>query len=287
VVVRYRVQGYVPSPLIRCLRVIASALIAIFRLHGRSRWSNEFIQALDPSMTVAVPGLTTSINEQLWFRTGHGRLYWRVSESPSLEISTNNWISRMSSQDVLFDVGANIGMYTLMAAKYRHTRVVAFEPDLMNARMLYENVLRNDLGKYVTVLPIALHGQNGIEEFHLKTLSYGDALHNLGGPSHYVQSPSGIVASVAAFRLDDLIDVLSLPCPTHLKIDVDGNEFQVLFGARKLLKAIKEILLEVDLDAASALQIENFLIQHGFELSIEGEQQFDWNRCVERLYVRP
>lgn len=200
--------------------MIASSVIAVLQLNGRTRWSNEFMQALNPSMTVPVPGFTESTGEMLWFRTGHGRLYRRVIESPGLEAVTNHWISRPSPKDVLFDVGANIGLYAMMAAKYRSVRVFAFEPDLMNERLLYENVLRNTLEKSVTVLPITLDSVSRLQDFHLKSLSYGDALHKLGNASRYLRNPSGFVATVAAFTLDDLISNLQIPSPSHLKMVV-------------------------------------------------------------------
>jgi len=281
------IQGYEPSLRVRIIRSIASSVITVLQLNGRTRWSNEFMQALNPSMTVPVPGFTESTGEMLWFRTGHGRLYWRVTESPGLEPVTNHWISRLSPRDVLFDVGANIGLYAMTAAKYRSVRVFAFEPDLMNARLLYENVLRNNLEKSVTVLPIALDSVSRLQDFHLKSLSYGDALHNLGNASRYVRNPSGFVATVAAFALDDLILNLKIPSPSHLKIDVDGNEIEVLRGAYKTLATVKEILVEVDLESANASKIDALLVSAGFLLHLQGEEVVAWNRCVERLYVRP
>lgn len=279
-------QGFQQTPVILAMRWVSQAIASILRLHGKSRWSNEFIQSLDPSMSVSVPEIADDPADVLWFRTGHGRLFWRVSETPGLEKITNKWIASFAQEDVFFDVGANIGLYSMAASKYRHARTIAFEPDLMNARLLYENILVNQLSRVVTVLPVALDSASKLGEFHLKTLSYGDALHNLGSPSRFARRTTGFVASVPVFTLDDIVRILRLPTATRIKIDVDGREIAVLAGATETLKTVKDVLVEVDLDSIEASELERLMVDHGFSLVLESEPHVSWNRCVERLYSR-
>jgi FkbM family methyltransferase len=237
-------------------------------------------------MTVIMPTLSTSSDERLWFRTGHGRLFWRVSETPHEEPETNSWIAGFEPDDVFFDVGANIGLYSMAAARFRGVCTVAVEPDLMNARLLYENVLRNGLGSSVTVIPVALDATSHLGSLHLKTLAYGDALHNLDGPSLCVRDPSDFIASIPVFALDDLVRVLGLRPPTRLKVDVDGRELSVLEGAVATLKVTRDVMIEVDLDLPSSSVVTAFLNIHGFQLQHESEPTVAWNRCVNRLFSR-
>jgi len=268
------------------MRALAAVVIRFLRIHGRSRWSNEFVQALDPSMAVTVPTLSASPDDQLWFRTGHGRLFWRVGETPYEEPETNSWIAGFEPNDVFFDVGANIGLYAMAAARFRGVFTVAVEADLMNARLLYENVLRNGLGSRITVIPVALDATSHLGSLHLKTLSYGDALHNLDGPSLYVRNPSDFIASIPVFALDDLVRILKLRPPTRLKIDIDGRELGVLEGAVATLAAVRDVMVEVDLDLPSSAVVTAFLNFHGFHLQHESEPTVAWNRCVNRLFSR-
>jgi FkbM family methyltransferase len=277
-------QGFKPTFWIRTQRILARILISLLRLHGRSRWSNEFIQALDPALEVEVPGFGQS-GAKIWFRTGHGRLFWRATETPHEELETNQWIASFQSNDVFWDVGANIGLYSIAAAKFRGVSVVAIEPDLMNARMLYENVLRNGVSDYVTILPVAVASQSRVDRLYLKTLSYGDALHNLGSPSDYVTAPSGYQAQVAVLSLADLTRILGLPAPSRLKIDVDGIEHNVLLGLGDTLSSIKEVLIEVDLDKTTCERISSMMTEAGFRLLSESRPFVLWNTTVNRLYA--
>lgn len=60
-------QGFEPNAYIRFLRRLAGLFINLLRLDGKNRFSNEFIQMLDPKVTAILPG-----GETLLFRTGHG-----------------------------------------------------------------------------------------------------------------------------------------------------------------------------------------------------------------------
>lgn len=279
-------QGFEPGTLVRAMRRIADLVLMMLRITGRTRWSNEFIQAIDPAMMVAIPGLSKHSRDQLWFRTGHGRLYWRVSHTPFEEPETNEWIAGFDESDVFSDVGANIGLYAMAAAHFKGVTTLAVEPDLMNARLLYENVLRNGLSGHITVRPIALGAESQLGRLHLKTLSYGDALHNLDAPSDYVRKPSGFVASVPDFSIDDLVRMLGLPQPTRIKLDVDGREGDVLAGAVATLCGVRDVLGEVDINRPSSDSVTTFLKSHGFHLDSESEPTVAWNRCVNRPLSR-
>ena len=92
-------QGFKPNFLILILRFISKIIIAILRLNGRTRWSNEFIQSIDPMIEVEVPSFNESKKKnKIWFRTGHGRLYWRTRHTYDLEPETNEWIRVLINQ---------------------------------------------------------------------------------------------------------------------------------------------------------------------------------------------
>ena len=270
-------QGYRPTISVKSMRWIAGVILKLLRIHGRSPWSNEFVQAIDPSITVDVPGFESISGEpRIWFRTGHGRLFWRATQSPSLDIDTNKWIAQFAENDVFYDVGANIGLYSIMAAKFMKVRTYAVEIDLMNARILYENISMNNCQEKVTVLPFGLDSHSRQEILFLKTMSYGDALHNLRQPNALVIDPGEIQVNVPVFRLDDVIKILGLPSPTKIKIDVDGVDLDVLKGSTEALKTVTSLVIEYMPNSDTKNEIHNFLLSHGFTFDFDSIGEHTW-----------
>lgn len=283
-------QGFEPGLVIRGYRLFSRGLIRLLGINGRTRWSNEFIQTLDPHVVIDVADVfpNSKFNDAtLWFRTGHGRLYWRCRQTINEEPETNTWISGFCSDDVFFDIGANVGVYALMAAKLFGVRTVAVEPDLMNARMLYENLIANRVSDNVTVLPVALSERNYNGTFFLKTLGYGDALHNLDerNPMATSRAELGSTVSVAIFSLDTLVAILGLPKPTKLKIDVDGAEFRILLGAEECLKSVSSLLIELDGKSEKTEAITQFLSERGFYKRFQAEKKA-YHGCTNAIFER-
>src|SRR5688572_2023380 len=85
----------------------------------------------------------------LTFLTPNSHCAWRVQTLYTKEPDTIAWINRMKPGDVLFDVGANMGQYSLLAAQ-RGVRVHAFEPEAQNFALLVRNIIVNNLTDPVT-----------------------------------------------------------------------------------------------------------------------------------------
>ncbi|MCW5942327.1 MAG: FkbM family methyltransferase [Fimbriimonadaceae bacterium] len=151
------------------------------------------------------------------------------------------WLQKhLRSGDSFFDVGANVGAYTLIAARLVGPtgQVVAFEPGAPTFGALVRNVGMNRIAN-VVALPMALSDADGLVE-----LRYPSDL-----PGETVCSTSEIpemVSHCLSFRLDRAIESLGLRCPKLLKIDTDGFEEAVLAGAPCLLANpdLKGVLFE-------------------------------------------
>src|SRR6185436_73774 len=126
--------------------------------------------------------------------------------------------------DVVLDIGAAVGYYTLLSAKLVGSsgRVVSFEPDSTNLQFLRSHVEQNRL-EQVTILPIALANETGTARFGGGTGTGTGRLCENG------------VDQVAVRRLDDVAAELDLR-PQHLKIDVEGAEMAVLRGGEQTIK---------------------------------------------------
>jgi FkbM family methyltransferase len=191
---------------------------------------------------------------------------WEMRRHPAAkEPETVAWLEEtLQRDDVLYDVGANIGAYSLIAAAIRpDARVVAIEPGYESFASLCANIARNQLGHRITPLAVALADIDGPLSFGLSAVGAGAASHPGvgagGGPGE---------VSVTGLRLDSMRSVLGLPAPTHLKIDVDGSETRVLAGAQSTLKeaSLRTILIEVSEDESDIEGVAALLEQAGFVL---------------------
>lgn len=125
---------------------------------------------------------------------------------------------------VVFDVGANVGFYTLLASILvgPRGRVFAFEPVPCNLFYLKKHLELNRISN-VAVIEAAVSDKRGVASL---------ALGPSGSMAHF--SPQGSISSETCC-LDELLDAGAVPAPQHIKIDVEGAEFLVLSGARSLL----------------------------------------------------
>jgi len=139
------------------------------------------------------------------------------------------------------DVGANLGWYSLQAARLDCVgRVVAIEPDLGNHTLLRANVERNGLGDKVDALALAVGAGPGLAMLHAYKAS------NLGKHSLAVDHGRG-GSWVGVEALDTLLDRLgqgSGPIAA-IKIDVEGYEPEVLAGAGQALGRCRALLVEL------------------------------------------
>jgi FkbM family methyltransferase len=165
---------------------------------------------------------------------------------------TVRWLEeRLRDGDVLYDVGANVGAYSLIAAAIAGpgTRVFAFEPGYASYAALCDNVRLNRAEAVVVPLPILLGERTGLVTLGYRDVAPGAAEHSLDP-----EAPAAHRQEVLGYRLDDLVGLLGLPEPSLLKIDVDGAEAAVLAGAAQTLAGagVRSVLVELERDGAEA-----------------------------------
>jgi FkbM family methyltransferase len=166
-------------------------------------------------------------------------------KSVSKEPFTVEWIERsIRPGDVFYDVGANVGPYSLVAAKAVGARVFAFEPAGPNYHDLCRNIALNRCDERISPFPIALWNETATVPFSHRVLQSGVAMHSIGADLEGAEYRQPVLA----YRLDDVVATFGLPVPAHAKIDVDGPELKVLQGASAALRnpAWRSILLEID-----------------------------------------
>tara|TARA_R100000008_G_scaffold86866_1_gene82174 strand:+ start:469 stop:1275 length:807 start_codon:yes stop_codon:yes gene_type:complete len=162
------------------------------------------------------------------------------------EPETITWLDRMEEDDVLWDVGACVGSYSIYAAVRRGVQVVAFEPASYNINVLEQNILLNKVSDKITSFPMGIGSEFAYTTLnHLNNADPGSSAneievsamskHRLG-----VWYKSGCVVD----SIDNLVKQ-GLTYPTHLKVDVDGAEPDVVAGALETIPNLKSLLIEL------------------------------------------
>ena len=187
---------------------------------------------------------------------------------------TAEWVQSLPEDSVLWDIGANIGLFSLLAAEQENVNfVVAIEPSSLNASAIWRNAGLNGLTGKIILVPGGVGEETGMRFLNLQNTKPGGALHSFGDiiyaggektPETVHSEPSYL------FRLDDLVRFDGMPFPTHLKIDIDGYEMTALKGAPKLLadQRLKAIQIEVmEPDGITALrdEVTGLITGYGFE----------------------
>jgi len=173
------------------------------------------------------------------------------------EPETLEWIDEFGGNGILFDIGANIGIYSIYYALTNNGKVFSFEPSVFNLRQLAKNISINNLQNKISIIPNPLSDKTVFANFKNGNDREGGALSAFGVDYGFdgEKIKAEIEYNVMGFSLDELINKGFLKeYPSLIKIDVDGIEHLILKGAKKTLKnsTCKSISIEVN---------ENFEVQ--------------------------
>ena len=245
-----------------------SLMEACARAAGSTRLGRAFCDQLFEASFARTLGVEHA-GTRLRFAVPNRLSLERARTFSTKEPETLGWIDSFATGSILWDVGANVGLYSCYAAKARGCRVFAFEPSVFNLELLARNVFLNGLHQQVTILPLPLAASLTRSDLNLTTTAWGGALSTFGS----MQTHDGsALQPVFAFRTvglsaDEAVARLDLPVPDHLKIDVDGIEHLVLQGAAGLLARVQSVSVEVnDAFAEQAQGCERLLSQAGLHL---------------------
>ncbi|HEY9212717.1 MAG TPA: FkbM family methyltransferase [Ancylobacter sp.] len=172
---------------------------------------------------------------------------------------------REFNADVLLDIGANIGFYSLAAAEVPSVKQIrAYEPMPSTFRELQENVKLNELSKKITCCNIALSDSAGSIDFGV--IGEYSGSNSIVDTSIHQPDTFKKVVSVQRTTLDSDVDIKDKF--VAIKIDVEGHEMNVLSGAARTLSQ-NNILMQIesysdDVDIKAFL--ENFGLRFVFNI---------------------
>jgi FkbM family methyltransferase len=170
---------------------------------------------------------------------------------PVFSISSFEMVYKLLERNVvpnsIIDVGANVGQFTVAAAKlFPNVQIHAFEPLKECTMRLQQNVKRL---KHVTVYSLALGERDGHSSMHVNSYSLSSSILSLA-PAHLRAFPYATEVStvqVPVSTIDKIFESVCLTGPVLLKLDVQGYEANVLKGGKALLKRIDYVVMEASL----------------------------------------
>lgn len=112
----------------------------------------------------------------LKFATPNDISHWRANSFSTKEPETLEWIDLIPTGSVLWDIGANVGIYSVYAAKKRSCRVIAFEPSVFNLELLARNIFLNSLTDFITIVPLPLSDKLAISNLNMTSTAWGEAM---------------------------------------------------------------------------------------------------------------
>jgi FkbM family methyltransferase len=208
------------------------------------------------------------------FRCGNRIEYFRAVEFGGEAEALGAFLFLLQPDDVVWDVGASIGLLSVHAAGLAR-QVVAFEPDPATFRRLRQHIELNGLSNRVECRMEALGDRTGDVVLRSDGLiGNAPAIADLGLHDGAVNARITTV--------DELVDT-GLHAPTVLKIDVEGAELQMLRGAERLLGSARRpriVFLEVHPQflprfGATVAAVERVVAQHDYHIAarkIRGDQ---------------
>jgi FkbM family methyltransferase len=181
--------------------------------------------------------------------------------------------------DVIWDIGANIGLFSLAAAVRAGDRgeVIAFEPDTWLVQLLRRTSSAQPPGyAIIKVVPAAVASEISLRQFSIATRSRAS-----NALAEYGSSQMGGVREqqiVATFNLDWLVK--KLPRPNIIKIDVEGAEIEVLRDQSYMLNEVRPVIL-CEVGSQCADQITRILTSASYRL-LDGERALKEENVITR-----
>ncbi len=189
---------------------------------------------------------------------------WVAFQNHGKEKDTLNWIDSFEDEKIFYDIGANVGVFSIYANIKKKMKVYSFEPEPNSFIELYNTIGLNNLN--IVPLKIALDFDENTKYFNMIDFESGISESFL---SDKIEKKTNFLISTNS--LDKVISQKKIKFPNYIKIDVDGNEMNILKGMSKTLenKELKSMLVEIE--KTNKENILNYLKNFSFKLESKSD----------------
>ncbi len=169
---------------------------------------------------------------------------WRHDTFWTKEPETIEWIHSFDDYAIFFDIGANIGIYSLYyASLYRNSLTFAFEPVRCNYARLIQNIAMNDFNNIIA-LPIGVSGTSRIDIMM-------EISNEVGHSGSLINTVPDVdiakVRMIPTITIDEIVSLWKIE-PNHIKIDIDRGEHDIIATSIETLKnkKVKSCMVEIN-----------------------------------------
>ncbi|MBK7302051.1 MAG: FkbM family methyltransferase [Saprospiraceae bacterium] len=173
------------------------------------------------------------------FQSSKNPYYYKHPEKAEFEMLTK----LLNKGDVFYDIGSNVGLYSIYLAVKCNIKCYAFEPDEQAATINRLNQELNSVRHLVEIFPFAISDVNGFSQF-TSGLDINNKIDSIHG--------------VKIIQTKNLDSFVHLPKPHAIKIDTEGHELMIIRGASSILENgnLRLIILEYNhLDIQDIIKI--------------------------------
>ncbi len=188
------------------------------------------------------------------------------------------YIDALPGGACFWDIGANVGLYSMYAALPGDVQVLAFEPSAASYAALNRHIEINDMQSLVSAYAIAFGDRTTLGTLNLPSSQEGGDFNQFNRETDQFDRALDVAFRQGAvgFSVDDFMEIFVSPVPTHVKIDVDGLEAAVLRGGRQTFAApnVQSMIVEIENNLPSRRREEI--------LSLMGELGFAPRKALPR-----
>lgn len=150
-------------------RAIKKCFIAVTKCFPN--FVGERLRAELSQEMIPIKIIKTKFGDLKYFCFG-GLNLWRAATLHEKEPEMIAWLDRMEEKSVFWDIGANIGLYSIYAGK-RDMKVYAFEPSALNTCLISKNIELNGMKNNVIMYPIAISDYHEFGYLNMSTTNWG------------------------------------------------------------------------------------------------------------------
>ena len=241
---------FFPLIILNLIAELYSKLISFIKPNLGNFWLDRLVEKNKNITQQVIHKLNNGKELKLKLFTPNWRCRYGAESFSKKEPETLKWIDEYGGDGVLFDIGANVGLYSLYYAAAKKSKVYAFEPSVFNLALLAKNIHINNLDHLIQIITNPLSKENQFANFSLSMDEEGGTMSAFGVEYGHDGKPmnKSLSYQTLGFSLDFLIqNNILTEYPKMIKIDVDGIEHLILAGALETLKnpICKTVLIEV------------------------------------------
>ena len=215
--------------------------------------NNQISDKIKQKTQSIIASITDPITKDIIkFNIVNDHTLWRAKTMFTKEPITIKWIRTFDKKSVFFDIGANIGIYSMFAAIINSSNVYSFEPESNNFQTLMQNIITNNLSGSVIPFQIGISDKTELTKLNLNNFEAGLSHHTVGESAldHSNLKPikSKYMQGIFSTTLDELCSKWKVQSPRYIKIDVDGIESKIISESINVLssKSLSSVLIEIN-----------------------------------------